>query len=166
MEQFKDYIVYGPYRGKDGRDRVILYKNRKRRTMSYPKFLWWKEKGELIKDNEQIHHDDENVQNNKIDNFIKTNKHDHMSFHINPPEKVKCRWCEKEFILMKGSLSNRRTNEKRGKDGPFCSRQCSGKHGTYVQYVVKGMKGHGGRKPYRLKKLAMKLHQMRQNNAP
>lgn len=160
-EIFKEYKVYGPYRGKDDRDRVILVKEGKKQTMSYPKFLWWKEKGELIDYNEHIHHKDENTTNNKLDNFKKISWHDHRKEHANPPEYVKCKWCDRDIVLVGGSLSNRRSNAKRGKEGPFCSRQCRGRYGAYVMYTVKKVKNTGGRKPYRLKNLALKLYKMR-----
>lgn len=161
-EQFKEFLVYGPYRGKDGRDRVILRKNGKNRTMSYPKFLWWKEKGELIEYNEHIHHKDEMPQNNSINNFEKISWHKHMALHVKS-EKFICKWCEKEFELKGSKLSRRKTNKKlKGNEGPFCCKQCAGKYGAYVQYTIKGMKSMGGRKPYRLKNLANKLYRMRQ----
>jgi hypothetical protein len=31
--------IYGPYTGKDGRQRIVLYENGKRTTVSYPKYL-------------------------------------------------------------------------------------------------------------------------------
>lgn len=163
-EQFKDYTVYGPYVGGDGRSRVILYKDKIRRTMSYPKFLWWKEKGVLISDFEEIHHKDDNYTNNVTDNFEVVNKPLHMALHAKPEEMFICEWCEGAIILSGGLLSRKKSDRKRGKAGPFCSKRCAGKYGAYVMYIVKGNEGQGGRKPYRLKNLANKLYDMRKNN--
>lgn len=165
-EQFKHYIVYGPYQGPDGRYRVILYSGHQKQTMSYPKYMWWRDKGILIKDHEQIHHKDENFTNNVIENFEVRTKYDHMSLHVNPSETYNCQWCEKNLELSGIKLSRYKTDKKRNKNGPFCSKQCSGQYGAYIMYVIQGKQSKGGRKPYKLKNLANKLYQMRQINAP
>jgi len=158
-EKFLDYTVYGPYVAKDGRSRVILYKDKRKQTISYPKFLWWKEKGILISDAEEIHHKDEDYSNNKLDNFEVVLKKEHRMRHISPPEMVECKWCKYKFILVGGKLSNRKTNKKRGKVGPFCSRTCTGKYGSYIQGGMIGANG-GGRKT-NIRKLAEKLYDRR-----
>lgn len=163
-EEFMGYKVYGPYTSSiDGRERVILYKNRKRRTMSYPKFLVWKETGNLIADNEHVHHKDENPQNNNIDNFEITNIHKHGALHTKQDTFI-CKWCSKEFTLKGGKLSNHKSNRLKNKVGPFCGRPCAGKYGTYVQYVINQQKSAGGRKPYKYKNMANRFLKWREQN--
>lgn len=45
-------------------------------------------------------------------------------------KKVKCVWCNKCFYREPRQL-HRNSNLK--KAGPFCSKQCTGKYGAYVQ---------------------------------
>jgi hypothetical protein len=131
-EQFREYRVYGPYVASDGRSRVILYKNKQKKTMSYPKFLWWKEKDILLEDHEQIHHKDEDFTNNDLNNFMVRTRYDHMHLHVKS-ETHNCVWCDKIIELKGLKLSRRKTHCALGKAGPFCSRKCTGEYGAEVQ---------------------------------
>ena len=167
-EQFQDYTVYGPYVGNDGRSRVILRKNGKNKTMSYPKFLWWKHKGILISDEQHIHHKDENFSNNNIDNFEIKTIHDHMSlhrkegaFHRTYAEYI-CPSCSSSF---KKLLRFVRSNQlQQHKSGPYCSRSCAGRANQKYQQThrkpgIPNVRTKQG--PFR--KLALKLYKHRQN---
>lgn len=137
------YTVYGPYYNGDGRGRVVLYKDKKRRTMSYPKFLWWKEKGELIDDNQEIHHRNEDFTDNRLDNFVVMTRKEHRRRHMLPAELLKCAWCSADMLMYGIKLSRRKTECARGKAGPFCSRKCSGEYGAARQQQLKIDKSRG-----------------------
>lgn len=135
--------VYGPYTRKDGRKHVILYENGHRQTMSYPKYLYWKETGILISDIQEIHHKDLDYTNDVISNYEVTDRVSHKIHHLKAAEKVKCKWCEKEFELGGTKLSRRKSVGIKGKIGPFCSKECSGRYGAHVLYIVMRKKGSG-----------------------
>lgn len=165
-EQFKEYMVYGPYISKDdGRSRVILYKGRIKKTMSYPKFLWWKEKGELIGEDQNIHHKDKDFTNNSIENFEVVNLHDHMKNHLKPDafsrtfDTFKCPTCSIEFSKALKEVRNNQQSKKR--PGPFCSKRCAGRFNQrqQVQFRLPGIPNLRRKRPF--KKLALKLYEIR-----
>ena len=127
--------VYGPYRGNDGRWRCIIYDNGNRKTVSYPKMLMESYLGRKISSCDDIHHRDGNTDNNNIENLEIISRIDHCRQHAikyNDCE-VYCVYCGKLFNLSAIQLRTYHANKRRGKNGPFCSRQCSGKYGTDIQ---------------------------------
>lgn len=137
---YKDYIIYGPYKAKDNRLRVILKHkvNNTKKTLSYPKYLAEvyikKDKLHL---NETVHHIDENVENNELNNFEILFRDEHVRKHnliyINDIT-YNCIYCDKEITLTPRQQKYLRSNTKnKNKTGPFCSRVCSGKYGADVQ---------------------------------
>lgn len=81
---------------------------------------------------ETVHHKDSGVLNNELSNLEVIDRKVHCKEHaIKYPEyeKVKCVYCKKEFKLNRKQQINRNSNFIRGKaiNGPFCSKQCSGK---------------------------------------
>ena len=133
---YEDYKVYGPYKRKDGRQHVILKKDKIRITISYPKYLMECHIGRKLLENETIDHIDRNVNNNNFNNLriIDKVKHEREDAIRNKDIKVKCGWCEKTFIIKGSNISQRnRYDGKRTGSGYFCSRICSGKYGKYVQ---------------------------------
>ncbi len=167
-ESFLNYRVYGPYISKeDGRSRVVLYdENKRKQTMSYPKYLWWKHKGMLIANDEHIHHKDEDFTNNSIDNFEVINIHLHMSKHTNPnaisrtEREFKCPSCHITFIK---NIRNIKGNQvSKNKAGPFCSKSCAGRYGQQFQINFR-KPGITNKQPKRSKyyRLARKLYKLR-----
>lgn len=125
--------VYGPYTRKDGRQHVVLVEeDKKKQTVSYPKFLMEQELGGQLKPNETIHHKDGDFTNNDLNNLIVIDRKDHTSWDTKRVKKVKfiCKWCGEEGERRAVDLEH---NKKLGKAGPFCSKQCSGKYGQAVQ---------------------------------
>ena len=123
------------YTCKDGRQRVYIKDTKK--VISYPKYLMEQKLGRPLEPNEQVHHIDENPLNNAMNNLELTTNTEHMHKHRKYKEykKVLCKWCGKEFYLSLMQQRNRTVNNNRGKSGPFCSKQCSGKFGRNEQLI-------------------------------
>jgi hypothetical protein len=124
--------VYGPYTRADGRQHVILYDGKNRRTMSYPKWLTEQRLGLTLKKEDTVDHVDRDVRNNRSDNLAVLERSVHASLDVTRVHRVsvKCIWCKQKFEV-RPSQANRYT--KLGKAGPFCSKICSGRYGAYVQ---------------------------------
>lgn len=64
--------TYGPYRGKDGRARVVHYfrENGRQRTTSesYPRYLWRQHFGQ-IPDGMEVDHKNDDVTDDRIENY-------------------------------------------------------------------------------------------------
>lgn len=124
---------YTVYTNKDGRCRVYIKETKK--VVSYPRILMEEKLGRPLEPDEDVHHKDGNPLNNTLDNLevIKHGEHQKMHKPAPNPITVNCIWCNKEFTLNYIQQRNRRSNEKRGKKGSFCSRECSGKFGKNEQ---------------------------------
>ena len=74
--------VYGPYSRKADRYShvVIIHDDGHRQTMSYHKYLWEQEYGP-VEDGYEIHHIDENPENNSLENLEKVLKIKHLKLH-------------------------------------------------------------------------------------
>jgi hypothetical protein len=120
--------VYGPYTGKDKRQRVIIYENLKCKTVSYPKYLVETKLNIKLKDNETVDHIDGNFLNNDFRNLRVVDRaehaHDDSIRIIEECIKINCLFCGKEFALNTRDMYN---------TGSYCSRSCSGKYGQMVQ---------------------------------
>ena len=77
-----------------------------------------------------IHHKDENIANNNIDNLEVWDRSSHAAKHSSKPDyeekEFRCPVCKTKFILNKQQIINYNSNRKRNIKGPFCSRRCSG----------------------------------------
>ena len=124
--------VYGPYRGKDGRWRVVVDS----KTLSYPRYLIQQSIGRLLHAEEDVHHLDHNPDNNELTNLeiIKVGKHrrQHAVKYIANTE-VKCFYCGKLFNLSPLQQRRRQSNSYRRNKGPFCSKHCVGLYGQEQQ---------------------------------
>lgn len=121
--------VYGPYTRKDGRQIVIHYKNGKRTTQSYPRYLMEKHLGRKLKKSEEVDHDDKDITNNNISNLKLLSKRANILRSIKPAVRImfKCPTCLKQF---KGLQRQYKSNQlKQKKRGPYCSKSCAGKAG-------------------------------------
>ena len=122
--------IYGPYTGKDSRQRVIIvFNSGKQKTVSFPKFLMQEYLGRFIQEPETIDHIDSNVNNNSIENLRIINRSEHACLDV---KRVKeqdfiCGVCKKTFTLSGRKLNDAFMNRKKGHKGPFCSRSCAGK---------------------------------------
>ena len=133
--------IYGPYTGKDGRQRIVLYENGKRTTVSYPKYLLEQKIGRPLLPDETCDHIDGDVSNNSLDNLQVLSRIDNIKKHasLKPREKgvFTCPECLSSFIV---NMNDARHNRKQGKAGPFCSRSCAGKYGQRLNKTFRGGK--------------------------
>jgi len=130
-----NFTVYGPYTVKEnGRQIVILVdRNNKRRTVSYPKWLLEQQLGrKLDPEKETVDHWDSNLLNNSLDNLRIVPRDIHSADDTRRVKnvKLKCAWCDAEFERTPRLL---RDKSKKGKAGPFCSRQCAGRYARRLQ---------------------------------
>ncbi len=128
--------VYGPYKGKDGRWRTVIYKHGVgRRTMSYPRYVMEDHLGRALTSTEDIHHKDGNTDNNALDNLTVVKHDEHCRSHATKylGRLIICAYCEQSVSITGPQERNYLANRRRGKAGPFCSRHCSGKYGTDIQ---------------------------------
>jgi hypothetical protein len=123
--------VYGPYRRKDGRQIVIHYDGRHRRTQSYPRYLMEQELGRKLEPWEQVDHINNDPTDDRLDNFqILTPKEKKKKAAIANGLSAKwlyfeCPVCDSGFILKESTY--RANQGVQGKKGPYCSRSCAGK---------------------------------------
>ena len=126
--------VFGPYKRKDGRQIVIVVeRNGKRRTVSYPKWILELQLGRKLDPNlETVDHIDSNIDNNDLKNLRIMPRDQHSADDTRRVKKVKfeCAWCDKEFERSPRLI---RDKAKKGKAGPFCSRNCAGKYSRQLQ---------------------------------
>lgn len=125
---------YSVYVNKDGRYRC--YDRVTQKVVSYPRILMAEKLGRPLEPYEEVHHIDGNTKNNSLDNLTVVNKGEHQRYHsIKYPELVfeTCVYCGKKFAMTRVQQQRRKSEEKRGKYGPFCSRRCSGLYGTDEQ---------------------------------
>jgi len=116
--------TYGPYTRKDGRQIVIHFDCGKRKTESYPRYLWKLHHGS-IPIGYEVDHKDDDVLNNSIENFQLLPKKTNIQKSKKTKTMIKliCVCCGKHFErALSIELNNRKT-----KKGPFCSKFCVGK---------------------------------------
>ena len=133
---YNDCTVYGPYCSRrDGRYRVVVYKNRKRRTISYPKYLMELHLGRYLLPTETIDHIDGDVAHNTISNFRVLTRREHCRRDgiRNKPVTFVCPICGKSFCLVGLKLNTAKTNRLHGRSGPFCSKKCRGQYSRGIQ---------------------------------
>lgn len=132
---YKDnFTMYGPYKKKDGRQIVIVIdRNNKRRTVSYPKWLMEVQLGRKLDPNlETVDHWDSDYNNNDISNLRLVPRDQHSADDTRRVKKVKltCAWCDEKFERSPRIV---RDKAKKNKAGPFCSRKCAGKYSRMLQ---------------------------------
>ena len=125
--------VYGPYLRQDGRKHVILInpETGKRKTQSYPRYLMETHLGRPLLTSEEVDHIDNDFTNDSLDNLQILNKAENCQKEMSRPHR-KAKWysfvcpvCLNDASI---SLSQYKSNQlKKGKSGPYCSRQCAGK---------------------------------------
>lgn len=129
-----NFKVHGPYSKKDGRQIVIVVeRNGKRRTVSYPKWLMELQLGRRLDPNlETVDHWDSDHSNNDISNLrlVPRDQHSADDTRRVKPVKLTCAWCDEEFERSPRIV---RDKAKKNKAGPFCSRKCAGKYSRMLQ---------------------------------
>jgi len=81
---------------------------------------------------ETVDHIDSNIDNNDLKNLRIMPRDQHSADDTRRVKKVKfeCAWCDKEFERSPRLI---RDKAKKGKAGPFCSRNCAGKYSRQLQ---------------------------------
>lgn len=133
---YKEYKVYGPYKRKDGRQHVVLVsKSKKRKTVSYPKFIMEKHLNRYLDKNETIDHIDGDFNNNDLSNLQVLDRSIHVSLDVKrySTQNFICPLCGVSFQLKGRKLHDAIWNRKKQKAGPFCSRSCAGKYAKSIQ---------------------------------
>ncbi len=135
MSYADNFTIYGPYaRKSDGRQIVIVIdRNGKRRTVSYPKWLLETQLGRPLDTNlETVDHWDSNHENNDLSNLriVPRDQHSADDTRRVKPVKFECAWCNKEFERSPRLI---RDKARKNKAGPFCSRSCAGKYSRMLQ---------------------------------
>lgn len=91
--------------------------------------------GRLIRDDEEVHHKNRNRYDNRLENLVLVNKHDHVKYHgycnyAKHMVLLRCPNCGKEFSLEKrNSFISKHTNTNCN----FCSRHCNGQFSRKTQ---------------------------------
>ena len=112
-------LVVAPeeYPGKKYRGRYVLEHH----------LVWWKEKGEVLKPGEVIHHINGKKRDNRFSNLEKMASERHSRMHKSTGKtmsKVICSNCGKHFEREKRLLNSRYKNY-------YCNRSCMGKKQAY-----------------------------------
>ena len=138
---YENFKFYGPYLNKkDNRLRCVLVNktNKKKLTISYPKYLIEVHLNRYLKESETVNHLDGNPLNNELDNLTVIDRREHCFCDAvkNRDIKVHCSLCGKPFLI-KGSKINNRNRSDRKQSGYFCSKSCSGKYEKLIQLGLK-----------------------------
>lgn len=121
--------IYGPYTRKDKRQHiVIVHTDGTKQTQSYPRYLMEQYLGRSLTSAETVDHIDNDKTNNDITNLqILTREENSAKAMSENPRKVykfACPVCGADSIKFLNYVKN---NWRKGKAGPYCSRQCAGK---------------------------------------
>ena len=130
---------YSVYQNKDGRFRA--YDKETKKIVSYPRIIMEEVLGRPLLPNEQVHHKDENPENNDPNNLIVLTEVEHKRLHNKKyyNREMICANCGETFIWTdhRQSLYFGNANRERNKDriqfGPFCSKSCTGYFTRMVQ---------------------------------
>lgn len=126
---------YNIYTCSDGR--IRCYDKYERKVVSYPRALYEFVTGMKLYKNQQIHHIDGNPLNNDISNLEVCYIGEHQKHH-NPRKyyevkKFYCKECGREIYLTPKQQMYLTSTINRGRNGPFCSRRCTGIYGARIQ---------------------------------
>lgn len=134
------YDVISTYIGKDNRVRAYIREDGKIRLISYPRVLMAEKLGRKLEPYEDVHHKDEDVTNNDIDNLEVVLHGPHQREHSQKyfDKEMICPECNKPFIWaakqQRYFYSNiSRNRYKKSLGVPFCFKSCAGKYGKRVQ---------------------------------
>jgi hypothetical protein len=136
MAYIDDYHVLGPYDQKGAGSRqivIVVDKNGNKRTISYPKWLMEVNlERQLDPDEESVDHINGDYLDNRIENLKLVPRAEHSALDTRrvDPIKMNCVWCNNEVKRTPRML---RSQNKKGKVGPFCSRSCAGKYSYFLK---------------------------------
>lgn len=121
--------VYGPYRRPDGRQHVIHYDGKHKRTQSYPRYLMEQHLGRSLESWEEVDHINNDPTDDRIENFQLLTKPENIKKSAKKAEWdfCICPTCKVDFFARSAVV---RGNRKQGKRGPYCSKKCAGLAGV------------------------------------
>ena len=129
--------VINTYKCKDGRVRAYCRdENDKPKVISYPRILMEESLGRPLEPYEDVHHVDEDTDNNTIDNLKVINHEVHQKLHSSKyfDKPAVCEVCNKTFIWTSERQRLYYADLKRGKNRIIsCSRKCSSYYGRQEQ---------------------------------
>ena len=140
---YENCKIYGPYTRKDGRQHICIVLSDKRKiTVSYPKYLMEKHLNRQLRKDETVDHIDRNFNNNEISNLQILSRQEHCSLDAirDKEQKFNCEYCGIEFILLGKKLNDAKQNRMKGSKGPFCGKICAGKASHDIEkYDIKNV---------------------------
>ena len=125
--------VYGPYTRKQDNRKVVVLRliDGSLTTKSYARFLYEQEHGIIGDKNLTVDHKDEDVTNDVLSNFdLLTRAENIQKSSMTAIYSGVCPICSTPFTKLMRDVKG---NWKKGKAGPFCSRQCAGIRNKEVQ---------------------------------
>lgn len=129
--------IYGPYEKGNKRKYMMLIEGNSRTTINYSRYLIEQRLGKKLSANEDVHHINGNLTDDRIENLEIVNKSLHRRNHKLVYESIKsliCPNCNINFIIDRKNIAITVVHRKEGKAGPFCSNYCAAKYRTDVQY--------------------------------
>jgi hypothetical protein len=133
---YENCKIYGPYQIKNGRKYItVIFPNKKKKNVSYPKYLMEKSLNRYLKDNETVDHIDCDFTNNDLSNLRVLDRSEHVRLDVKryAEQEFDCPECGISFRLSGRKLHDAIHNRKKGRAGPFCSRSCAGKYSKKIQ---------------------------------
>lgn len=134
---------YNIHIDKTGRSRISLYKaDGSHTSKSYPRVIMEKVLGRELRDDEEVHHKDENPMNNDPSNLIVMTKEEHIRLHALENSKyfdkiMKCDVCGKEFVWTAKRQGWYYRDLNRHKNRVItCSKRCAGRIARYNQLGI------------------------------
>jgi hypothetical protein len=125
---FENYKVYGPYLSKKENRRVmvLISDEGKRTSISYARYLYSLDIGELVDSKYEVDHIDNNSLNDVLDNFQLLTKAENIKKDHKAKDMVTliCPVCGKYFERRVGLTHL--INSRKSKGQTTCSRKCGG----------------------------------------
>lgn len=116
--------IYGPYTRRDGRQIVVVYDGKTRKTISYPKYLTQVRLGIVLAKDDVVHHKNEDITDDRDSNLQVLKRSAHTRLHSSEPELVRFH-CPQCGQLTLKRAKDVRSNRRKGRAGPFCGRKCA-----------------------------------------
>ena len=129
--------VTGPWTHSNGSGRkivMIVYGDGSKECTSYARYLMEQHLGRELGPDETVDHVNEDPSDDRLENLqlLSREENARKSAYRGGPEMVDflCAWCA---CNGRQEAKNARSNNKKGRAGPFCSRRCAGQYGAAVQ---------------------------------
>lgn len=136
MVPYSEWKVYGPYITGGRAYAFMVHPNGKRRASFWSRYVMELHLGRYLEHREEVHHKDEDVSNDSLDNLEVIGKGDHVRLHkqIHFPSLEVCPYCDKLFELTAKQVCSVANRRYAGYVGPFCSPRCAGRYGALARW--------------------------------